>query len=840
LIERAGDMSTVAQLAPNEQPTRREVKGAPSSPRTAALKKRYLEAPLMVDVEYARLLTESHRQTGALETLERRATDHAWALANLTPVIHEGDTLLANKTRFIRGAIPYVNYAAEPFLQEMARQQQDAQQSHIDQASGGGIARMHQHARERGFEVISGKFLISPGDLADLRDVCTYWRDRSMMAVGDRLWGESFPHAAFVREGWRVGLFTAPHDPCPEGRLILDHETALRVGYEAMLSDLDERIAGFRPAGTDDGGRLHFWRACRTVLQGALTFVERYADEAERLASETVGPRRNELLTAAAVARRVPRMPPRTFREAVQSFWFTYLLGHIEGAHLGYSPGRLDLVLGPYFEGDPEVTFDEAVALFEELFVKMTQIEYIASMSWQGLGHGNLYQNLIIGGVDENGCPVDNHVSRAILQAQINMQLTQPTLSIWYDDRLSSDLLSKGVTCVKTGVGYPAFFNQRVYVAHEKATSNLEETVIRRHAAIGGCTEPVLQGMSYGVVQAGFINHGKLLDLTMHDGVDPCTGIRLFEPRSLDRFEDVMNSYVDKMRFSIRIWQQYWNYVMVAHRQTVPLVFCSAFVRDCIGRGKCMDDGGALLNGTPTTLSSGLVNVVNSLAALRVLCFEERACSLEALVRALDDDWKGHDRLRNRALAAPKWGNDDDRVDPLFLHLFDAYCEAVRQQDNYLGEPYDPSMLAISTPVPFGKACGAFPDGRRAGEPLADGVTSPYPGTDRCGPTAVLRSSAKVEHSRIRGGLLNLKFHPTALRGDRGTSNLLALIKTYFEGPGFQLQFNVVDSNMLREAQAHPDRYRDLVVRVAGFSAYWVEMSKALQDQVISRTEHML
>jgi formate C-acetyltransferase/4-hydroxyphenylacetate decarboxylase large subunit len=292
------------------------------------------------------------------------------------------------------------------------------------------------------------------------------------------------------------------------------------------------------------------------------------------------------------------------------------------------------------------------------------------------------------------------------------------------------------------------------------------------------------------------------------------------------------------MHDAVRYWQQYWNYVMLGHRQTVPLIFCSVFVQDCLGRGLCMDDGGAIVNRTPTTLSSGLVNVANSLAVIRRLCYEDRAVSLDELRRVLADNWEGHDLLRKKALAVAKWGNDDDEVDRVFLRLFDDYCRWVAGQENYLGRPYDPSMLAISTPVPFGKVCAAFPDGRRAGEPLADGVTSPFPGTDTRGPTAVIRSSAKVDHSRIRGGLLNLKFHPTALKGEKGSRNLLALIRTYFETPGFHVQFNVVDSEMLRDAQDHPERYRDLVVRVAGFSAYWVEMSRALQDQVIWRTEH--
>ena len=830
-------MSTPAPVAAF---TPREVRGTPSSAHTARLKQRYLTAPLMVDVEYLRLLTRSNRASDGLETLERRAEDHAYAIENLTPVIHPGDRLVANKTRFVRGAIPYANYAAGPFLKGLRAEAEDAQQQHIELGAGGGIAAAQTLADSGDWRIFAGKFLISAADQAELGELCRYWESRCLMAAGDRLWREHFADAGLIDAGWAVGLYTAPHEPCPEGRLILDYESAVGRGYEAVLADLEERLATFRPGAIVDAQRLHFWRAARRVLTAGLAFAARYAAEEGGIpASEDDPARRSELERLAATCRQVPAKPPRSFPEAVQSFWFTYLLGHLEGAHLGYSPGRLDQVLMPYYAADATTDFAAAVELCEELFVKMTQIEYVASMSWQGLGHGNLYQNLILGGVDGDGRPADNELSLAILQAQLNLQMTQPTLSVWYDDGLSEAFLMKAVECVKTGVGYPAFFNQKVYVAHEVATSGRPIEEVRQHAAIGGCTEPVQQGRSYGVVQAGFVNHGKLLDLTLNDGVDPLTGRRLFAPRPVADAASAEAAFVANMQAAIRAWQQYWNYVMLAHRHTVPLVFCSVFVNDCIARGRCMDDGGAVVNATPTTLSSGLVNVANSLAAIAELV-DAGACTMPQLKAALAADWDGHELLRKRALAAPKWGNDDDRVDAVFLRLFAEYCDWVRGQETYLGCPYDPSMLAISTPVPFGKACAAFPDGRKAGEPLADGVTSPFPGTDRHGPTAVLRSSAKVDHREIRGGLLNLKLHPTALAGERGAKSLLALIATYFQGNAFQLQLNVVDSQMLRDAQAHPERYRDLVVRVAGFSAYWVEMSKPLQDQVIWRTEHGL
>lgn len=816
--------------------TGREIKGKPSASRSAFFKERYYDSPLMVDIEYIKFLTRSHKITTGMDVLEQRAADHAFALSQMTPVIHENDLLAGNKTRFIRGAIPYVNYAAEPFLREMRREAQDAQSKYAEQGSGGGIE-MTRNAAGNNLKLISGKFLISNDEYEEFREICEYWEDKSFMEKGKLLWKEQFEKADFIDNGWKIGLYTAPHEPCPEGRLILDFETAISKGYNKIISETEEKINSVKPG--DDTGKLHFWKAAVTVLKGALAFAGNYAKAAGEMAiNETGSARKAELEQMAETCMNVPANPPRNFTEAVQSFWFTYLLGHIEGSHLGYSPGRLDMVLYPYYKNDKNITREKAIALFEEMFVKMTQIEYIASLSWQGLGHGNLYQNLILGGVDEDGHPVSNDVSFAILQAQINMQMTQPTLSVWWDKNLDPALLSKAAECVKTGVGYPAFFNQSTYINHELKTSGLPVELIRKNSAIGGCTEPTLQGMSYGIVQAGFINHGKIIDLVLNQGIDPLTGIVMFPSRKPGTYNEVREYFLEIMREAIRNWQRYWNFVMIAHRQTVPLVFCSVFVNDCLGSGKCMDDGGALLNQSVTTLSSGLVNVANSLAVIKKLCFEDKVCTLDELFHAVNENWKGYESLRKKALAVPHWGNDEDFVDQIFLDLFNEYCDWVKGQDNYLGKPYDPSMLAISTPVPFGKVCNAFPDGREKGEPLADGVTSPFPGTDTCGPTAVIRSSSKVDHTRIRGGLLNLKFHPSALKGETGSRNLLALIRTYFENPGFQVQFNVVDSRMLKDAQIHPENYRDLVVRVAGFSAYWVEMSKALQDQVIWRTEH--
>ncbi|MCX6223424.1 MAG: hypothetical protein NTV01_01490, partial [Bacteroidia bacterium] len=656
----------------------REITSQPSTEGSAFLKLRYLDAPLMVDIEYIKHLTDSHKRTDGMEIQERRALNHAYALQNLTPVIHEKDLLAGNKTRYIRGAIPYANYASEPFLKEMRKQEQDAQAKHAETGQGGGVAKSMEKAVTTGMHLISGKFLISETDLDEFRKICEYWEGKSFMDQGNSLWRTHFSQAGFIENGWKIGLYTAPHEPCPEGRLILDFEMAINKGYLAIIQDIEQLIRDFQPENITESGKLNFWRSAVTVLKGAIQFAHNYADEALQLAQKETNPARIiELLELADICNHVPMEPPRNFREAVQSFWFTYLLGHLEGSHLGFSPGKLDMLLFPWFDADKNASFEDAVALFEELFVKMTQIEYIASLSWQGLGHGNLYQNLILGGTDENDNPASNIISMAILQAQINMQMTQPTLSVWYDDRLDQAFLMKAAECVKSGVGYPAFFNQKTYIKHESDTSHLPVEVIRKCSAMGGCTEPTLQGMSYGIVQAGFVNHGKIIDLTLNAGADPVTGIRMFENRELNTYKDIRQYYLDIMKAAVRNWQQYWNYVMLAHRNTVPLIFCSVFVRDCIARGQNMDNGGAILNQSITTLSSGLVNVANSLSVIKKLCFEDQVCSFPELTAAVRNNWQGFESLRRKALEVPHWGNDDDYIDSIFLDLFDEYCNWV-------------------------------------------------------------------------------------------------------------------------------------------------------------------
>ncbi|MCE1163883.1 MAG: formate acetyltransferase [Bacteroidetes bacterium] len=821
---------------------KREVISEPSTDKVRLMRTRYLSEPLYIDSEYIKFYTEAHSKTDGKNVLERRAECHAYAIERLTPVIRDGELFAGSKTRYVRGAIPYCNYASRYILREFKNEEAEAQDAVTDIGEGGGIARSKEIAAKGDFEFFCKKYLISKEDKKILKESAEYFLGRSMQDVGDSLWRNVYEHADYIEKGWQAGLYTAPHDPAPEGRYVLDFETALNQGLNGIIERLKNKIKNAEVTDYKSAEKIYFWRSGIRVLEATIKWAENYGRKAAELAAAEKNPaRKKELEEMSERCFYVPANPPRDFRDAMQAYWFIYLAGHIEGAHLGYSPGRFDRYMYPFYKKNKDaggIKDSEVLELLEMLRVKMTEIEYVASFSWAGLGSGNLFQNMILGGVDENGNRGDNELSKLVVQSAINCQTTQPTLSVWYNDSLSEEFLLKAVECVKTGCGFPAWFNLKVFIQHEQEKSGLSVPVIRKYAAMGGCTEPTMEGMSYGVVQAGFINHGKLFELAMNGGRDPRTGVQFDETNIPETFEELYDAYLLHMKNSIRNWQRYWNYVMSAHRQTCNLIFSSMLVRDCIERGLSLDDGGAVCNGTPTTLSSGMVNVVNSMSVVKKL--EESGTPLDEIREAINKDWNGFDKLRNKALNAPKWGNNDDFADEIYEDLFNRYCAYVSEQKNYLGEPYDPSMLAISTHAPFGKVCGATPDGRRSGDTLCDGVTSPASGTDKNGPLAVLLSAGKIDHSKIRGGLHNMKFHPSALKGIQGSKKLLSLIKTYFESPGFQIQFNVVDSTMLKDAQEHPENYRDLIVRVAGFSAFFVELGKSMQDEIIRRTEHYI
>ncbi|MFX0116041.1 MAG: pyruvate formate lyase family protein, partial [Candidatus Hodarchaeota archaeon] len=431
-------MSSAEEILP------REVKGKPSTERSRKLRDRYLSEPLILDAEYIYNYMLAHKKTDGFHLFERRAECHAFALENLTPKIRDGELLVGSKTRYVRGAIPYCNYASNWILRAFAKEEQEAQDKVTDLGEGGGIAKGRELLGSGDFELFSHKFLVTPVDQQRIKECAEYFKGKCMQDVGDAFWKSSFSESNYIEKGWQAVLYTAPHDPAPEGRFVLDFDAALSTGFNGIIQRLKEKIAQTTITDYRSAEKVYFWRAGIRVLQATINWANNYANEAKRLAAEEINPiRKQELNDIGDRCRRVPANPPSNFLEAMQAFWFIYLAGHIEGSHLGYSPGRFDRYMYPFYKADALISDAEVLELLELLRVKMTEIEYVASFSWEGLGSGNLFQNMMLGGTDENGRPADNELSMLILQAAINCQTIQPTLSIWYDDSLSDEFLLK-------------------------------------------------------------------------------------------------------------------------------------------------------------------------------------------------------------------------------------------------------------------------------------------------------------------------------------------------------------------------------------------------------------
>lgn len=812
----------------------REILREASTERTQRLKNRYLEAEMRLDLSWPLYITEYFKKTEGQPIVERRGGAFKYAMEKLAPVIRDDELIVGSQGKHIRGSHPYPEFAVKWIKEELERASDQKDEKVFQVGEGGGIA------KEDTFIV----YKYTEEDRKHLEDIVSYWEGRSLECIARRYFkemgrGEELDNA-------ELSLLVTPMNfPTPEGRFVLDYEKVLKIGFNGILKAIEERVNRLQVVSMEDFKKAQFYKAARYCCEGIITWANNYACEAERLAKkEKEAKRKKELEMIAEVCRWVPANPPRTFYEALQSFWFTHLAGLVEAGAMGMSPGRFDQFMYPSYEKDKEegrITREEVIELLECLRIKFTEVQRVASRAWEGLASGGLFQNMILGGITPKGDDASNELSHLLIEATITMQTVQPTLSIRYNDKVSEDFLLKGIELVKTGIGMPAWFNDDVAIPHflSYTKASLEEA---RDYAMGGCSEMQLPGNRYGINIPGFVNEAKCFELALNDGVDPVSGrqvgVKTGAVENMN-FEQVVEAYKKQQAYALTLQADFWNLVMGVHRESTPLIYCAVLTDDCIEKGLSMDDGGVRYKDSPTLLISGMINVANSLAAIKKCVFEDKAFTLSQLKEALTANFEGdgYGEIHKKVLAAPKFGNNDDYVDSIAKKLYDEYYEEVFTHLNYFGVPYTPGALSISAHPIFGKACGALPDGRRARISLCDAGVSAFPGTDTSGPTSLVLSASKIDALPTLSVLFNMKFHPTALKGIEGAKNLLSLIKTFFDLGGWHVQFNVVDTEMLKDAQLHPENFRGLIVRVAGFSAYWVELSRQVQDEIIDRTE---
>jgi 4-hydroxyphenylacetate decarboxylase large subunit len=737
---------------------------------------------------------------------------------------------------------------------------------------------------------IAGKFGMRREEVCALLALAKAWAGRSVEDVSNRY--ERLAPGYDLKERLMrsvVCMFDSGYT-LPQGREVINYYYPLQFGLGGILETARLKAAEAAGRAGGDGrqgmNRLYNYQAVACAVEGVQNWILNYSKEASALSREAADPARSK--EYAALAERlawVARNPPRDFRDAVQLCWTLHVAVLNEDAISGLSPGRLGQVLYPYYQRDLEegrITREEALELLECQRVKFTCIDCFASTGVVGgVLSGNTFNNLSVGGLDAEGRSASNGLEELILEAGMRCATPQPTLSVLYDDALPEPFLLKAVECVKTGCGYPAFMNNRValrFLLGQYAREGMGEAEARAWA-VGGCLEtspcswmPLKLGDRTWSIPGGsgqptsvgvhFVSLPKLLELALFDGVDERTGERVFAPHGREltgaravfsAVQDYFSSAVDALCRCNNIQHDLWRKANMA-------VFHSMLKPDCLEKGHLIDEMGYRYNGTYNVETTGTVNLVNGLAALEKVVFEDRAATLGELKAALLENFgyrparetgsysldeqrkrpggEAFDEIHARCLRAPKYGNDDPKADAWLKEWEDFLAAECRRHESLFAAPLYPCQISVSTHGAMGSAALAGPDGRLGGTTFADGSLSAYPGTDRRGPYALFSSATVWDHSTSQNSQLNLKLHPASVRGSSGTRKLLELTRAYLRKGGFHVQYNVVDSATLREAQKNPAAHRELMVRVAGFTQYWVEIGKSIQDEIIARTEY--
>ena len=621
----------------------------------------------------------------------------------------------------------------------------------------------------------------------------------------------------------------------------VDIPRVLSVGLERIVADAQEMLHRLRFDAAGSADKAIYLQSVIIVHRALCRFARRYAQLATRLADAERDPvRREELQRIAAHCARVPAQPPRTFAEAIQAFWFLFLV-------LNPSPtaaaGRFDQYMYPYYRNDRDAgrIDDEAVVeLLACLRIKDMELNRISGKANRAKNAGLAkWHNWTIGGVTRAGNDATNELTYLLLEAARRSRLPHHTLTLRVHDGTPNELLIKALEVVQAGLGMPAFVGDRSYISY--FTCNGVPLEDARDYILTGCLDGNLPGKSRTVAIGMFVVP-LVFDIFLHNGVDPNTGLvvglRNFSPESCRSFDDLFAAFKLQLRHFMSLAAEKNNIEMSVSRQLFPDPLRSSLMHDGLESGadvlaRTMPfENGAVLNPV------GMINVADSLAAIRRLVYDEKSTSLDEILHALQANWQGHEALRQRCLACPKFGNGDDYVDSLAAELYRYWAETTAEFPTAFGGTHKPTAISITSHQPGGALTGATPDGRRAGDICADGTVSPMQGADAHGPTRAVLSAATIDQDAYQATLLNLKFHPSALKTRRDLEKVAVLIRTYFAKGGKHVQFNVVDRATLLDAQRNPDRHRHLVVRVAGYSAYFVQLGAGMQDEIIRRTEH--
>ena len=829
----------------------------PKSARITRLVDHLYEKMPVIESARAKLITESYQATEGEPMITRRAGAFAHILRHIPIIIRDEELIVGSSTIAPRGCQTYPEFSYQWLEDELDT---------VETRS-------------------ADPFYIAEETKQELREVHKYWKGKTTSELATSYMApeaiKAIEHNIFTPGNYFYNGV---------GHVTVKYEEVLAIGYEGIMAKAQAELDRCHVGDGDYARRSHFLSAVILSCQAVMEYAQRYAALAEKMAAECSDPvRRNELEVIALNCSRVPAKGAGSFYEACQSFWFVQQLIQLESSGHSISPGRFDQYMYPYYKKDLEngnITREFAQELMDCIWVKLNDLNKCRdAASAEGFAGYSLFQNLIAGGQNKDGEDVTNDLSIMCIQASMHVHLPQPSLSVRVWNGSPHEFLIKAAELTRTGIGLPAYYNDEVIIpALQNRGLSLEDA---REYNIIGCVEPQKAGKTDGWHDAAFFNMCRPLELVFSNGMDKGeqVGIATGDVTEMTTFEEFYDAYKKQMDYFISLLVNADNAIDVAHAERCPLPFLSCMVDDCIKRGISVQEGGAVYNFTGPQ-GFGIANMADSLYAVRQLVYRDKKVSMEenkeALLwnygkgidsetavdmtasilkemerqgRAIDEsavksvletvmtmkpseDQKARfEEIHHMIDEVPKFGNDIPEVDYFARDVAYTYTRPLQNYKNPRGGQFQAGLYPVSANVPLGGQTGATPDGRYAHTPVADGV-SPSAGKDVNGPTAAANSVARLDHFIVSNGtLFNQKFHPSALAGREGLEKFTALIRSYFDQKGMHMQFNVVDRDTLLDAQKNPEKYKHLVVRVAGYSALFTTLSRSLQDDIIRRTE---
>ena len=829
----------------------------PKSPRIQKLVDALYEHMPVIESARAKLITESYKETEGEPIITRRAKAFAHILHNIPIIIRDNELIVGSSTIAPRGCQTFPEFSyewLEAELDTVATRTADP-------------------------------FEIAEETKAELKEADKYWKGKTTSELATSYMApeaiKAIEHNIFTPGNYFYNGV---------GHVTVKYWEVLEIGFEGIMEKAQKELDGCSVGDGNYARKSHFLEAVILSCKAVIDYAGRYAKLAQEMAAQTSDPvRKQELFVIAENCSRVPAKGAQNFYEACQSFWFVQQLLQMESSGHSISPGRFDQYMYPYYKKDMEagtITREFAQELMDCIWVKLNDLNKCRdAASAEGFAGYSLFQNLIAGGQNKEGEDVTNDLSVMCIQASMHVHLPAPSLSVRVWNGSPHEFLIKAAELTRTGIGLPAYYNDEVIIpALQNRGLSLEDA---REYNIIGCVEPQKAGKTEGWHDAAFFNMCRPLELVFSNGMDKgeMVGIPTGDVTQMKTFDEFFDAYKKQMEYCISLLVNADNAIDVAHAERCPLPFLSCMIDDCLKEGKSVQEGGAVYNFTGPQ-GFGIANMADGLFAIRKLVYEDKKVSMKELKEALAWNYdKGLDaqsagdmtemimkamqkagrnvdastaegllktfmgmkpgeqktqrfkEIHDIIDEVPKFGNDIPEVDYFAREVAYTYSKPLQKYNNPRGGKFQAGLYPVSANVPLGGQTGATPDGRYAHTPVADGV-SPSAGKDVKGPTAAATSVSRLDHFIVSNGtLFNQKFHPSALSGREGLEKFVALIRGYFDQKGMHMQFNVVDRQTLLDAQEHPEKYKHLVVRVAGYSALFTTLSRSLQDDIIRRTE---